>query len=161
MLEPISIPSKQFLLWQRLYARFLLEPSPSLGPTAGVSSLVIPTTDADRLLRRQEIERHITTITGTGPFIMFTVPNGERWTISYFNLERLGGTWDHDRIDILEPAGTAIIIDSYTAITGLRLVTFSPHLELDEGWQCRIDVATHSVNGDARLAVLRHVEDAF
>lgn len=77
--------AKWFAIWGRLYPRFLLEPSPAgtdLSPT--LSPEIVGTTNVDRLLEAGTIKTATTIdLSGVGGTYVpvFTVPNGERWTL--------------------------------------------------------------------------------
>lgn len=92
---------------------------------------------------------------------MATVPLGERWKVYFIRMELAGGTWTHNRLDFRDPGLNAISVDEYTATGGSELKEFSNPLTIDELWQIRVNVNSHSVTGNGQLSVLIEVEDAF
>jgi len=79
----VGIPSKEFEVWRRLYARFLLEPMPAEGSQAWVSPVITPVTDADDLLATPRIDSEAKDIqAAAGVYVpYFTVPTGRRWLL--------------------------------------------------------------------------------
>jgi len=156
-----AIPSKQFDVWTRLYKRYLLEPGPLLVTRAALGLTVLPVTQADRLLQRPDVRVFTVSITSQSTFTMATVPLGERWTLSFMEMVLAGGTWTHNRLDLRDPGGANMIIDNYTATGGSELFQPNTPVTLDELWEIRVNVNSHSGAGNGQLTVLIEVEDAF
>lgn len=78
---------------RRLYTRYGIEghPAPTVPPS--LSTQLIPTTDADALLRTLRLERTSTAIAGTGDHTVFTVPDGQRRRIKGLGFIVSTGTW--------------------------------------------------------------------
>lgn len=159
--SPVLIPAKRFNVWSRLYNRFLLEPHPAVGSNSYVSPVVQPVTQADRLLQTPDVRVTTVEIVGTATVTMATVPLGERWTLSFMEMVLAGGTWTHNRLDLRDPGGQNMIVDSYGATGGSELFQPNSPITLDELWQIRVNINSHSVNGNGQLTILIEVEDAF
>jgi len=155
------IPSKRFSVWQRLYNRYTLEPGPvaGLSPPA-VSTLIAPTTDADRLLSMPDVRQFSFPVVAQATVTMTTVPAGERWTVRFVRSTVDTGTWTHSRVDVKNPAGDDIPINIYTATT-TKLVEPTTPFVLDELWELRLNVNSFTSGGDGELQILIDVEDAF
>lgn len=155
------IPSKRFDVWRRLYTRFLLEPLPAEGSSAGVSSVILPVTDADRLLRTPEIEIFQVSVTGTGLTAFATVPAGRRWMINELRVARASGTMTHQGITFTAPDGSEMTVYSYASQAEAELWECFKQQTLDPGWIISVSFDAHSVTGNVDLQVFREAEDAF
>ena len=158
---PALLPAKRFNVWSRLYNRFLLEPFPAVGSNAYVAPVIQPVTDADRLLQALAIETTTVVVTSNATFVVVTVPPGQRWTVSFWRTRLSSGTWTHNTFAITSPTGDAMTIHEYAESATSELWELAKQLELDEGWQLQVNVATHRVNGNMVTDLLIQREDAF
>jgi len=158
---PVLIPAKQYQVWSRLYNRFLLEPSPAVGSNAYVSPIIQPITDADRLLKQLSIGEETLAIAAIGVAVFFTVPGGERWSVTYQRAARASGTMTHNSFVIVSPAGVEMEIDEYTQTAATHLHEYLQPLVLDEGWGLGVFIDTHSVAGNVECQILYEQESAF
>jgi len=158
---PVLLPAKQFKVWTRLYDRFLLEPSPAIGSNAYVAPVIQPVTDADRLLQALDIESSTIDVTSAIGFVVATVTQGQRWTVSFWRSRVSSGTWTHNGFSIVSPAGVSMTLHSYATSSQAELWELSQPLVLDEGWQLQVNVNGYTSQGDliTNLLILR--EDAF
>ena len=158
----VPIPSKRFDVWQRLYQRYTLEPGPVGELSApALSTLVVPTTSADRLLSMPDIRVSTFVVDAQETTFAVSVPAGERWLVRYVRVALVDGTWTHDRFDLQDPGGASIPINNYTQTATAELYEpFSP-FTLDQAWQIRVNVDTFSVAGNGQVSVYIEVEDAF
>ena len=158
---PALLPAKQFNVWSRLYGRFLLEPGPAVGGNAYVSPVILPVTDADRLLKTADIETSQVTVTGIARFVVLTVTEGERWTILFWRTRRSGGVWNLDEFSVVTPTGVRMTVHQFTSNPTAELWELQQPLELDEGWDMEVNVDAHTSDGlmTTDLFILR--EDAF
>lgn len=159
MNEPI--PSKAFEIWSRLYGRFTLEPNPVTGSRAGLWPTIQPVTDADRLLRAPTLRREVVQATGVGSLKMVTVPDGERWGVSFTRAVKASGTFTHNEFIVVDPAGNTMLINPYTATAGSELKEWATEMVLDQGWSLNVNIDTHSVNGNLQMDLLYELEQAF
>lgn len=158
---PALLPAKRFNVWSRLYNRFLLEPFPAVGSNAYVAPVIQPVTDADRLLQALAIEASTVVVSSNIGFVVATVPQGERWTVSFWRTRLSSGTWTHNEFLIRSPADQPMTIHDYTQSSTAELWELLKPLELDEGWQLQVNVDTHSVNGNMVTDLLILREDAY
>jgi len=158
----LVIPSKEFQIWQRLYRRFSLEPFPAEGSLAGVGTIVVPTTDADRLLARPRITRGIASVTQVEVLLVLTVPLGERWTVGQMSIDVGSGTWTHSSLQLRDPiGGISLVIDAYSTSGGRILVKPPIPIIADELWEFYVNIAAFTGVGDLHFNIYREVEAAF
>lgn len=157
-----AIPSKRFDVWQRLYDRYTLEPGSieGISPPA-LSTLIAPTTDADRLLSIPDAKLLTVATVAQATLTLATVPQGERWTVRFFRVALDTGTWTHNRIDVRSPGNVGIPISAYAQSSTSHLFEPNTPVLLDELWDIRLNIDTFTTGGDAQLKILVDVEDAF
>lgn len=159
-----SIPSKRFEVWQRLYARFLLEPEPAEGSEAAVSSLVVPTTDADLLIRRIAVHQGSSGhAAGTAEtLVAFTVPVGIRLTVRAWDVRRISGDNTFTRIQLNNVLSNAFVmlVDGVSS-NGLPFPDHTP-LTLQQGDEVHItSEATGVAATEFRWSAWCDEEDLF
>jgi len=100
------LESKRFSIWRRLGQRFLLEDQPPTGQGAQVFTQILPTTDADTLLRQPTWVRNSVDLTGSGSAFVatHTVPAGERWTILAYTRQSTSAATEVD----IRPEGQSL-----------------------------------------------------
>ena len=158
-----GIPSKKFTVYQRLYGRYKLEPRPAEEtPSPDLSTTILPTTDADKLLRVPSAQSFTVTVAGTGSITAFTIPAGERWTVYFLRAALASGTWTFSRFDLLDPATAVDIpIDEFTATGVSELFEPRTPLVMDERWDLQVNIAAFTSGGDLQMKVFAETEDAF
>lgn len=156
----LAIPSKRFDVWSRLYARYLLEPHPA-GVGVGVQPVIQPITDSDRLLQVPEVRVATVSIDSQAGFVMFAVPDGERWLMMFNRMRVSGGTWTHNNISLRPPGGDLIQISEYSASSGS--VIFEPQTPflIDQAWDIIVNVNDFTSTGNGVMQVYILVESAF
>jgi len=158
---PVLIPAKQFNVWSRLYNRFQLEPFPASGSNAFVSPVIQPITDADRLLRAPDVRIFTVSITSMTTVVMATVPAGERWTMTFIEMLLAGGVWTHNRMQVNDPAGQGMPVNTYASSGASVVKEFSTPVTIEELWTIRVNIDDFTSVGNGQLAVLLEVENAF
>lgn len=159
----VGILTKQFDVWRRLAERFLLdEEDPSSADRPRLLRSIQPITDADALLRTPTGINTTAAVTGTGVVTAQIIPDGERWTIYSYVVTLDSGTWTHGSMLFTDVSnGNAQpLIDVYDADVNHKadLPTLIP---LDPGDLIQFAVATHSVNGNARIGLWVDIERVF
>jgi len=104
-------PSRIFDLWRRLYTRFLIEPRPAADTDSpGVSTTILPVTDADELLRQHGIQSvNTASFNADGVQGFLTVPAGKLWRTSFIEILRVSG--NRTLIDVrIESVRVSLII---------------------------------------------------
>lgn len=165
MLETPSgllIPSKEFELWRRLYGRFMLEPYPTDGSIAFVSSVIQPVTQIDELARSIVLQVGTVSITADGTFYGLTVPAEERWRVRSISIGQSAGTWNHEEIRIRDASENELLqLLIYTAQNGTQPFQPGGELTLDQFDQIGAQISSQSVTGDMRVAAWTEVERAY
>ena len=157
--RPLTIPSRALTVWRRLYQRYSLEPGPAgVGPD--VSKTIVPITDADTLLRvpviqTATVEPVVNTMTA-----ILTVPTGQRWTVTAWDVVRVDGDRTLSAIGPIDPAGASMFLERFSGNTVATRLIEQP-LTLDEGWGFAIRVEAATTDGDWTVWLMALVEDAF
>jgi len=156
-----SIPSRALEVWRRLYTRYTLEPGPaSIAPD--VLKTIVPVTQADLLLARHKGIITLTTVDGTLDHLAHTVPQGLRQAFVTLALQRSGGTYTFDTIQVRDVSeGNTIIIAPQAQTDNFVLLAQSAPIELEEGDEIHINVDVHSVTGELTMAAWVIEQDIF
>jgi len=154
-----TIPSRALEVWQRLYRRYSLEPGPASVPP-DVSKTIIPTTDADQLLRTPGNQQATLTNPGSGAggVTFLTVPTGERWILYVIAIIQ-GASTTHTELLLFDPVEQQSTIVAKYAATADRIEQMASPTPLAEGVQLR--VRTDGAAGNLKCAVWRERETMF
>jgi len=145
----------QFEIWERLRARFLLEPIlPHLLKTIG--DQVVPVTNVDPLLLVPAAANDTGDLTGSaGTYVaVFTVPEGKRWTVR--NLLRFGSTGSSALMASV--AGQPVFLTS-TGTGGEALNSMA--LTLNENDSTGLRATANGADTAVRSDIVYDEEDAF
>jgi len=147
----MTLPSRRFNLWQRMYARFSLEPAPAqMTEPPGVATVIVPVTDADELLADPGIQFEFSITVGAGVSantIMLTVPAGKRWKLYTLLCNRTSGDNLCDGFALGDVSvGDIITIDIQTAAVDVVLRLPVP-LTLEENDTIRFHTDGSGVSG--------------
>ena len=156
----LPLPSELWTAFHRLYTRFLLEPS--LEPVQpALSSLIVPTTDFDELVKKLEIKNVSVSVTGTGYVTFFTVPRDERWELYSIFIEMASGTWTFSSVEILNETGKWAYV--WSGAAGTSQLTLAPGLPipLDKNWAVRIYCGSCTTPGNGAGYLLIKSEKAY
>lgn len=159
----LVIPSKRFDVFGRLYTRFTLEPAPAEpGSPVGVAKVIVPTTDADALLREPRATAGVTAVSGTGGLTIFTVPAGFKGRIFSISGQISTGTWTYSRIFIgdVSEGGVEAIISIFTPLTDTALL-IPGGFPVDEFDFVGLEINSHSVSGNLSHSVMFDREADF
>lgn len=156
-----GIPSKRFDVWSRLYNRYSLEPHPAIGSLAAVALTVQPITDADRLLRRGDIDVSLFAVVAQATVTVRTVPAGERWTLYAIEAGVASGTYTHNQFSIGDLDNESIAISDYTATGTSENYQLPVPLVLDELWTVRVNINDFTGAGNLQTKLLIDIEDAY
>lgn len=155
--EQLSIPSKRFDIWRRLYSRFTLEPAPASGSRAAVGVVVIPVTQVDRLLGVRTavlVTEDLSPGAGAARGI-YSCPAGIRATVLFISGELTSA--NTQLLARLVIDGTTTDIPLTNPTTSFRVYTGNP-LTLDEG-DSIIWLTTGNAGDSARVAGAIVVEE--
>jgi len=153
-----GIPSKQFDVWRRLYARYILEPFPvQNGGMPDVFKTITPVTQADDLLRVPRTLSSAEDISASaGTYTVYqTVPAGKRWRISM--VER-GATTGASRVRFRAKVGDPLVALQLGVTAGLVLIC---DLTLDELADIGLDTTGDAGDTARFLGIHLLEEDAF
>jgi len=156
-------------LVDRLVGRFALNLTQVRQSLFSLSSMVVPVTDTDRLLR---LYRHIAVAgvatTTTGLLAIGTPTTGKRWRIIGAVVHDIGGNWTHDGLYIgsTATAPTAVEIVAYTATGSANQFVLPSQLGagdiwLEPGMNIYINVAAFTTTGTASIDLFVEEEDAY
>jgi len=153
-------------LASKLETRFNLMESANRPGTWQLSPLLIPVVDTGPLLRDLRISSIVdVAVSSTGAKVVFTVPQGKRWTIRALDGGLQTGTFTINQFLVFDPAlkYVAIYVEATGAATSLYTGLFylPAGLTLPAGWTIRINVNTKAVNGTLFADVLYEEEDVY
>lgn len=113
--------SRAYDVWGRLANRYML--TPGGGAKGAVAGLVIPVTDADKLLEVIQQVSGSTTVTGGAAVnqTVLTVPKGKRWQLYAIDMVRSGAGADNTQNAILAQATTRV----GTSAGSVNILTFT------------------------------------
>lgn len=154
-----TIPSRRYDAFQRLYARYLLDPGPVQGGQGpGVLTTVIPVTQLDELLAVPKVlSASLALEPSAGTYVVgLTVPDGKRWKLRLITLNNTAATTRIQMRD--ESANERVSLD----VNGTSLhVVDGVQYSLDESDS--IGALTTGNAGDTAITMAAYVEesDAF
>jgi len=157
-----TIPSRALGVWRRLYRRYSLEPFPaSVSPD--VSKTIVPITNADVLLATASVRTSgLVALTAAGGLTtMHTVPAGERWTLSGFDIFRVDGDRLLNNVSLVDPVNSLpVALDRPANVTSLTTIFASP-MVLDEAWTIQARAAGGTTDGDWTMDIYVLIEQTF
>lgn len=151
----MSLFSRSFTLFERLYTRFSIEPGQVSDVPPTLSTELIPVTNVDELLRTPEAATATVDIQASaGAYVpYFTVPEGQSWIVK--NLMRFGTTGAS--AFMVEIGGSSVIITN-TGTAGEALIL---NLRLDQGDSVGLRTTGNAADSAIRADIVRETEDAF
>jgi len=149
-----GIPSKEYEVYRRLYARYLLEPFPVEGSQAWVSPVIVPVTNADELLASSQIVAQAEDISASaGVYVpYFTVPAGRRWLLTGLHKPATTATTRVLLRDTINNINLDISADQTGGENVLRLA-----MKMPAGWTVGL-VTTGNAGDSARILTIMYDE---
>jgi len=145
---PTRVPAHNPALWRRIINRFGLRSG--IGGNSHLLLDIQPVVDMDRVA---ELVRHqsatVSVVAGSG-YILFTVPNGERWHLLAFQGVQDAGDYAYNlRIQNIETnSGGFIDLTPPIANGGADILERLVGITLDEGNTIRVFGTSHVTAGD-------------
>jgi len=158
----MPIVSRAYEVWERLYARYSLEPGAPPTSPPQLATWILPTTSADELLKAATGAIELTAISGNGVVAVATVPQGERWTLKSMFVSVASGLFNIEDFRLYDSSeDVAPTIEIWTASTSHRVDPAVWPLTLNEYDEIRCQISSFSNPGNLQCDLWYDEEKAF